>query len=89
MRGYHEQFAAQFAAFSDSAIDVVRQVGESDQVVTQLVTRARHTGDFAGMPATGKAVSLATIRIDRLENGRIAEHWSVADVAGLLEQLRS
>ena len=81
LRGYHEQFAAQFDGFSDTAIDVVQQVGEDDRVVTQLQTRARHTGDFAGVSATGKTVTLATIRIDRLAGGRISEHWSVADVA--------
>ena len=88
LRGYHEQFAAQFDAFSDIAVDVVQQVGEDDRVVTQLQTRARHTGDFAGVPATGKTVTLAAIRLDRLVHG-IAEHWSVADVAGLLQQLQS
>ena len=89
LRGYHEQFAIQFAAFSDTVIDLVQQVGEDDRVVTQLLTRARHTGAFAGVPATGRTVTLSTIRIDRLDGDRIAEHWSVADVAGLLQELQS
>lgn len=74
LRGYHEQFAAQFAAFADIAIDLIQQVGQGDRVVTQLSTRARHSGNFAGVAATGKTTTLATIRIDRLRNGRIAEH---------------
>jgi predicted ester cyclase len=32
---------------------------------------------------------LATIRIDRLAAGRIAEHWSVADMAGLMSQIQA
>jgi predicted ester cyclase len=88
LRAYHEQFAAQFSAFSDLAIDLVQQVGEGDTVLTHLLTSGRHSGDFAGMPATGRVVSLVTMRVDRLEDGMIAEHWSVADVAGLMTQLQ-
>jgi predicted ester cyclase len=88
LRSYHEQFAAQFAAFSDVRIEVVQQIAENDRVVTHLFTRARRTNDVTGMPVSGQDARLATIRIDRLEAGKIAEHWSVADVAGLLQQLQ-
>ncbi len=88
LRSYHESFAASFSAFSDSSIQVLQQVEEGDRVVTQLVTSARHTGEFAGRPATGKQVTLVTIRIDRLVDGKIAEHWSVADISGLMAQLQ-
>ena len=87
LRAYHEQFAAQFSAFSDTSADVIQQIADNGKVVTHLLTRGRHTGEFAGVAPTGRAVTLATIRIDRLENGMIAEHWSVADIAGLLHQL--
>ena len=80
LRHYHEQFGQAFAAFSDPTIQIEQQVAEDDRVVTQMVTRARHT-------ASGKSVSLATIRIDRLAGGKIAEHWSVADMAGLMQQI--
>ena len=88
LRDYHQGFAAQFAAFSDLTISVVQQVAEHDRVVTHLLTRARHTAEFAGVPATGRTVVMATIRIDRLEGDLIAEHWSVADLAGVLQQLQ-
>ncbi|MFN6455887.1 MAG: ester cyclase [Nostoc sp. EfeVER01] len=29
------------------------------------------------------------IRIDRVQDGKIAEHWSVSDAAGLMQQLQS
>lgn len=88
LRTYHEQFAVQFGAFSDMTIDIVQQVAEDDRVVTQLTSRGRHSGEFAGVPATGRTVSLVTIRIDRFADDKIAEHWSVADVAGLFQQLK-
>ncbi len=88
LRSYHESFAAQLAAFSDVTISVVQQVADHDRVVTHLLTRARHTAEFAGIPATGRTVALVTIRIDRLEGDLIAEHWSVADLAGVVSQLQ-
>src|SRR5271165_3778839 len=81
LHAYHGQFAAAFAAFSDAHIDVKQQVAEADRVVTQMVTTAKHTGTFFGSPPTGKMASLATIRIDRLRDGKIVEHWSIADMA--------
>ncbi len=89
LRAYHEQFFADFSAFSRVEIEVVQQVAEGDRVVTQMITRGTHSGPFYGLPPTGKEVSLSTIRIDRLQDGRIAEHWSVADVAGLMQQLQA
>ncbi len=87
LQAYHEQFLAAFAAFSDRGIHIVQQVAEGDRVVTHLHTTGQHSEPFMGMPATGRHVSLATIRIDRMQNGKIAEHWSVADMAGLMQQL--
>ena len=88
LRAYHEQFFATFDAFSNVRIEIVQQVAEADRVVTQLTTRGEHSGPFSGIAATGRAVSLAAIRIDRLEDGKIAEHWSIADLAGCMQQLQ-
>lgn len=88
LRAYHESFLAAFAAFSTIRTSVVQQIEEGDRVVTQILTHGVHNGNFLGVPATGRAVSLTAIRIDRLYHSKIEEHWSVSDVAGLLEQLR-
>ena len=42
-----------------------------------------------GHAPTGRNVSLASIRIDRFVSSKIAEHWSVADMAGFLQQLQA
>lgn len=88
LRAYHEGFLAAFAAFSDTTIEVMQQIAEDDRVVSQFVTQGTHVGPFSGIPPTGRRVTLATIRIDRMRDGKIAEHWSVADLAGLLQQLQ-
>ncbi len=89
LRDYHAAFATQLAGFSNPTIEIVQQVSDGERVVTHLFTHADHTGDFAGAPATGLRVRLETIRIDRMSDDKIAEHWSVADVAGLIRQLQA
>jgi predicted ester cyclase len=87
VRAYHQGFLEAFSGMSEVGIDIKMQIAEGDKVMTHMVTSGRHTGDFMGVSATGRSVSLATIRIDRIVDGKIAEHWSVADMAGLMQQL--
>jgi predicted ester cyclase len=88
LRVYHEGFFSGFLpAFTDARIDYVQQIAEEDRVVTQMIFSGLHTRELFGKPPTHKVVSLASIRIDRFEDGKIAEHWSVGDVAGLMQQI--
>ncbi len=87
VRAYHQGFLEAFSGMSDVGIEIKQQIAEGDRVMTHMLTSGRHTGDFMGVAATGRSVSLATIRIDRVINGKIAEHWSVTDMAGLMQQL--
>ena len=45
------------------------------------------TGDFAGMPASGKYAAWNEVHIARVANGMLAEHWAVVDQLGMLQQL--
>lgn len=80
VRRYHEGFATWFRDFDNVNIELQQQVAESDRVATQMLLRAFHK-------AKQRNVSLATIRIDRFSLGKISEHWSVADMAGVAQQL--
>jgi steroid delta-isomerase-like uncharacterized protein len=90
LRIYHESFfSAFFSAFSNVQIEIMQQVAEGDQVVTYITTQGKHSGAFYGMPPTGKSMSTSVIRIDRIQDDKIAEHWSVSDAAGLMQQLQN
>jgi steroid delta-isomerase-like uncharacterized protein len=62
-------------------------VAEGDTVVARVLMTGTHTGDFYGIPATGKRVEFTGVFIARIENGRIVEHWGEEDSYGLLLQL--
>jgi predicted ester cyclase len=60
----------------------------SDQNIA-TVRRGTHTGDFLGVPATGKQLQVRGIEIWRLADGKIVERWGIVDAAGVMEQLAS
>lgn len=63
------------------------QICEGDKVVTRLRAVGKHEGELAGIPASGNELDVKAVAIHRIENGRIAEHWSAVDSAALLHQL--
>ncbi|HKY53192.1 MAG TPA: ester cyclase [Anaerolineales bacterium] len=62
-------------------------IAEGDKVVARIIMTGTHTGDFYGIPATGKRVEFSGIYIARIANGKIVEHWGEEDGVSLLTQL--
>lgn len=62
-------------------------IGEGDKAVARITMSGTHTGDFWGIPATGKKVEFTGIYIVRIENGKIIEHWGEEDGVSLMQQL--
>lgn len=89
LQSYHEKLFVDFSAFSDIQIKIVQQIAECDRVVTHIKSQGKHSGMFFGIPPTGKNISMSAIRIDRLRDDKIAEHWSVSDLANLMQQLQA
>ena len=75
------------AAFPDTVHTIEAQVAEGDMVVTRLRARATFTGEFQGLPPTGRVVEIGGIIIHRLADGKLAEHWARIDNLGFMQQL--
>jgi predicted ester cyclase len=52
-----------------------------------LVIVGTHTGEFMGIPPTGKDVCVRMTAFDKIENGKLCSSEVIVDVAGLLVQL--
>ncbi len=65
----------------------VHFIAEGDLVSAFVAVTATHSGEFMGIPATGKAVSANLTDWMRVQNGKVTEHWGVMDTAGLMQQL--
>jgi steroid delta-isomerase-like uncharacterized protein len=74
-------------AFADLKITVEEIVAEGDTVATRAPGHGTHTGDFLGIPATHKVVTIESNDFFRLANGKITDGWHVEDLLGLMIQL--
>jgi len=75
------------AAFPDQWWQIEDLIAEGDRVVARTTMRGTHRGDFFGIPATGRAVTLPGVHVMRVADGKIAEHWGSNDDLGLLRQI--
>jgi predicted ester cyclase len=74
-------------AFSDQRWTIHRVLAEGDTAVVYCTHSGRHTGDFFGLPATGREFAYRQMHIIRVVGGKGAEHWAVRDDAALMQQL--
>ncbi len=74
-------------AFPDLRHTIDDLVAEGDRVAVRWTMEGTHRAPFAGIPATGKRVTIRAIVIYRFQDGRAAEIWAQVDRLGLMQQL--
>ena len=82
-----QHIAAFEAAFPGYGMIVEDMIAEGDKVVVRGAMHGTHKGDLMGIPPTGKQVTMPVIIIYRIADGKIVEHWMIADQLGLMQQL--
>jgi steroid delta-isomerase-like uncharacterized protein len=83
-----KQQAAHFRrGFPDVVSTIEDLIAEGDKVVARWRSRATHQGEYMGTPASGKQVQFTGISFYRIEEGKIAESWTVEDQLGLMGQI--
>ena len=74
-------------AFPDLNVVVDHWVAEGDLVAGVMTTKGTQTGEFMGMPASGKKFSVREMHMVRVANGKMAEHWGLANEMSMMQQL--
>src|SRR5215212_8197196 len=74
-------------AFPDSHLTIDDMIAEGDRVVTKKTMTGTHTGEFNGIPPTGRRVEIQYVDILRLRDGQIVEHWLSMDQLNFMRQL--
>jgi predicted ester cyclase len=77
--GARELYRVLRAAFPDFHADIHWQIADGDRVTTYKT--------FLGAPPTGRKIQFETVDVMRVRNGKIAEHWGVANLFSVLRQL--
>ena len=75
------------ATFADLILTVERQIAEGEWVVSQVIARGVHTGNWMEMKPTGKEVEISVVNVDRIIDGKIVEHGGAANMLESLLQI--
>jgi steroid delta-isomerase-like uncharacterized protein len=74
-------------SLADANFTIEDTIAEDDRVAVRLTAGARQTGEFMGIPPSGKSYSIGEIHIFRIRDGKVSEHWHQFDSMGMLSQL--
>lgn len=85
--GLKKAVTALKAGFPDLRYTLDDSIYAGDKLVHRVTASGTMTGEFNGMPATGKSATWTEIHIGRVVDGRIVEHWGVVDQLSMLVQL--
>jgi steroid delta-isomerase-like uncharacterized protein len=84
---YKLRVSAFYAAFPDIQWTIEDTVAEKEKVVACWTFSGTHKGDYMGVPATNKKVSVDGVTIHHMADGKIMDSYSTWDALGLLQQL--
>ena len=76
-----------YAAFPDGKHTIHETFEIGDRVVLRGSFSGTHTGDFMGIPPTGKEITVTFLNLDRFADGKLVEHRAEVDMLGLMQQL--
>jgi len=74
-------------AAPDLKLTIEEIIASGEKTWARITGRGTHRGPFMGRPATGRPFAITVIDICRFENGKIVEHWGVADRLSMMAQL--
>ena len=83
-RDYYQNF---LTGFSDIKFTVKNIFGQDNKIVKHWNFTGKHTGDFFGIPATGKRVDVEGVTLVKMKDGRIAQEQDFMDNGVLMQQL--
>jgi len=67
------------ATYPDLHVAVVCQIAAGDLVASRVVGRATPQREWRGINPTNKPIVIDAVNIDRVMDGKIIEHWGVAN----------
>lgn len=87
IKGINEVIITCRAAFEHLNVTIEDMIAEGDKVTARFTAHGTHKGDFMGLQATGKPITMTGIEIFRIKDGKIIELWGEANLLGLMQQL--
>lgn len=74
--------------FPDFKFTIEDIVGEDDRVAVRYRFDGTHTGEYMGIPPTGKIVFIKNQGFFLIKDGKLEESWRISDMLNFLQQMR-
>jgi steroid delta-isomerase-like uncharacterized protein len=71
----------------DLRVVIEDMIAEGDKVATRYTLEGTHEGELFGVPPTGQRMSIKSISVERVSDGKIREHWRNTDTLDMMQQL--
>ena len=75
--------------FSDVKVEMLDLTCEKDMVAARLLFKVVHTGEYNGIPATGKTITYEALENFKVVNGIIVESWGYWPDKQIEEKLKA
>lgn len=85
--GIKQLIALLRSAFPDLHCTVEDEISAGDKIAAHWTMRGTHKGPFLGNRPTNRPIVVQGMIFARMENGQIAENWTLVDQMGMLQQL--
>lgn len=84
---FEARAAAVRAALSNLHSELDELLIEGDRIAWRWQLSGVQHGPFLGQPASGKRITLRGVNFQRLQNGRVTEHYTLIDVQRALADM--
>ena len=74
-------------AMPDLKVVIEDMIAEGDKVAVRYTLEGTHEGELFGVPPTGQRLSIKSISVERVSDGKIREHWRITDGLDMMQQL--
>lgn len=74
-------------AFPDFHAVIHWQIADGNRVTTYKTYHGTQQGEFLGIAPSGRRIQFETVDVMRVQGGKITEHWGVANLYSLVQQL--
>ena len=75
------------SAMPDLRVVIEDMIAEGDKVAVRYTLEGTHEGELFGVPPTGQRLSIKSISVERVSDGKVREHWRITDSLDMMQQL--
>jgi steroid delta-isomerase-like uncharacterized protein len=88
LKDYKQSTSELFSAFPDAHWTIEDMIVEGNRKAIRFTMTGTHRGEFMGIPATNKKVTIRMIHLShRNAGGKVVEEWEMYDALGAMQQL--